>query len=138
MVILVSCEDPNTRSDSKTTEELLSAHGWQLEKFTDTQGTLIADGSLNNGAKLLYGLAFDFRTNYEVRGLDKISRSVVNRGTWSLEDNSKTIAIDIVAFEGDFELVDIKKNSMILKAKTENHLIGVGPEIHLVFKEFNL
>lgn len=137
-VILTACEDPNIGSENKTTAELLVAHGWQLDKFTDTQGVTISDGQLNSSARMLYGLAFDFKANREVRGIDKITKSVVNRGEWTIESDEKTLDIDIVGFEGDFEVVKINNTSMTLKAKTENHLIGVGPQVHLVFSEFKL
>lgn len=137
-VILLSCEDPNTDAKDGTTSELLVAHGWQLEKYTNTQRNPINESSLNTGAKLLYGLAFEFKSNNEVRGLDKGSRSIINRGTWGLSEDNKTLNIDIVAFSGDFNVINITNNSMTLSAKTENLLIGVGPEIHLVFKNFDL
>lgn len=137
-VILTACKDPNVGSENKTTAELLVAHGWKLDKFTNTQGTTISDGQLNSSAIMLYGLAFEFRANSEVRGIDKITKTVINRGEWTIEDDEKTLDIDIVGFEGNFEIVQINNTTMILKAKTENHLIGVGPQIHLVFSEFKL
>lgn len=137
-VILTACEDPNVGSENKTTAELLVAHGWQLNKFTNTQGTTLSDGQLNQSARMLYGLAFEFKANSEVRGIDKITKTVINRGEWTIEEDEKTLDIDIDGFAGDFEVVQINKTSMILKAKTENHLIGVGPEVHLVFSEFKL
>lgn len=137
-VILSACADPNIGSENKTTAQLLVAHGWQLDKYTDTQGVTISDGILNSDAKMLYGLAFEFKANSEVRGIDKITKGVINRGQWGLEDDEKTLDINIVGFEGDFELVQIKNTSMILKAKDENQKIGVGPEVHLVFSEFKL
>lgn len=137
-VILTACKDPNVGSENKTTAQLLVAHGWQLDKYTSTQGVIISDGQLNSSAKLLYDLAFQFRADYEVRGIVKISKSVINRGEWSVEDDGKTLDIDIDGFAGDFEIVQINNTSMTLKAKDENQVIGVGPEVHLVFSEFKL
>lgn len=137
-VILTACKDPNVGSENKTTAQLLVAHGWQLDKYTSTQGVTISDGQLNSSAKLLYDLAFQFRADYEVRGIVKISKSVINRGEWSVEDDGKTLDIDIDGFAGDFEIVQINNTSMTLKAKDENQVIGVGPEVHLVFSEFKL
>lgn len=87
---------------------------------------------------MLYGMAFEFKKNQEVRGVDKNSKSIINKGTWAIGDDKKTLDIDIIGFEGDFELIQINNTSMILKSKTQNPLIGVGPEVHLVFSEFKL
>ncbi|WP_367913141.1 hypothetical protein [Leadbetterella sp. DM7] len=137
-LILTACKDPNIGAEDKTTSELLVAHGWQLDKYTDTQGTTISDGQLNSSARMLYGLAFEFKASQEVRGIDKTTKTVVNRGKWAIETDQTTLDIDIVGFEGDFEIVQINNTSMILNAKTGNNLLGVGPEVHLVFSEFKL
>ncbi len=137
-LILTACKDPNIGSEDKTKEELLTARGWKLDKFTDTTGMTVSDGMLNSGAKMLYGLAFDFRANYEVRGIDQNTKDVINRGEWAIEEDDKTLDINIVGFEGDFEIIQINNTSLILNAKTENHLLGLGSEVHLVFSEFKL
>lgn len=87
---------------------------------------------------MLYGLAFQFKADSEVRGVDKISKAVINKGVWTIEESDKTLDIDIDGFAGDFEVVQINHTSMTLKAKDENQVIGVGPEVHLVFSEFKL
>ncbi|MBX2954019.1 MAG: hypothetical protein KF870_16070 [Leadbetterella sp.] len=137
-VIFTACKDPNLSAEGKTADELLVAHGWQLDKYTNTQGTTISDGQLKSEATMLYGMAFEFKKNQEVRGVDKNSKSIINKGTWAIGDDKKTLDIDIIGFEGDFELIQINNTSMILKSKTQNPLIGVGPEVHLVFSEFKL
>lgn len=137
-VIFISCEDPNIDSGNKTKEQLLVLKAWQLEKFTNPQGVQITDGSLNSSARMLYGLVIQFEANNTVKGIDKNTKTIVNRGTWDLKSDSTTLDIDIVGFEGNFELININNTTMTLEAKTENRLIGVGPEIYLVFSRFDL
>jgi len=137
-VILTACADPNIGSENKTKAQLLAAHGWQLDKFTDTQGVMLNDGQLKKDALMLYGLVFEFRQNSEVRGIDKTTKGVINRGKWAIEEDQKTLDIDIVGFKGDFELVQLNNTTMILKAKDEEQIAGVGPEVHMVFSEFKL
>lgn len=143
LLFLLACEDPNIESEDKTTVEMLTSKAWQLEKYTDTQGKTINDGSLNTAAKLLYGMIFDFNSDkgvQEVRGIDKLSKNIINRGSWSLKEDVENIIldIDIVGFSGDFEIINLTNTSMTLQAKTENLLIGVGPEIYLVFSQTDI
>ena len=135
-VIFTACVDPNIGAANRTTAELLVRHGWQLDKFTDTQGVTINDGRISSSAKALYGMAFEFRANSEVRGIAKTTKTVINRGEWII--NGKTLDIDIVGFKGDFEVVHINNTSMILRAQTDDSSLGVGSDVHLVFSEFNL
>lgn len=141
-VILTACKDPNIGSEDKTTTELLIAHGWQLDKFTNMQGVTLVDGQLNPSALRLFDLAFDFsinsRNRKEVRGIAKSSKGIINSGEWALKDDDKTLDIDITGFSGDFEIVQINNTTMILNAKTGRELPGLGPEILLVFSEFRL
>lgn len=133
-IFLVSCKDPEIDSENKSKEELLTANAWQLEKFTDPNGKTISDGALNSTAKLLYFMIFEFKSNLEVRGIDKTSKGIINRGTWSYRtDGSEIIDIDIVGFSGEFEIINISKKTLTLEAKTGDNLTGVGPEIYLVF-----
>lgn len=136
-LILTACKDPNLSAEGKTTTELLVAHGWQLDKYTNTQGTRITDGQLKSEATMLYGLAFQFKEK-EVWGIDKSTKGIMKRGVWSIDDDEKILAVNVEGFVDDFEVVEINNTSMILKAKTEKYLDDVGDEIHLVFSEFKL
>ncbi|ADQ16625.1 hypothetical protein Lbys_0879 [Leadbetterella byssophila DSM 17132] len=137
-LIFLACEDPNVGSEDAPKKELISKRSWQLDKYTTTSGNTISDGQLNSAAKMLYGLAFTFSANGSVQGLDKVSKNIINKGVWTIEEDDTTLDIDIDGFEGEFEIVRINNTSMVLKAKTENHLIGVGPEVQLVFSEYKL
>lgn len=143
LLFLLSCEDPNIESNDKSSVELLTSKAWQLEKYTDEQGKTINRASLNSAANLLFGLIFDFSLEkgvQEVRGIDKLSKNIINRGSWSLksEEENLILDIDIVGFSGDFEIINLTNSSMTLQAKTENLLIGVGPEIYLVFSQTDI
>lgn len=135
-VFISGCKLPETPEGMTETDILLSSNPWELEKFTNTQGQQIHEGGLESGARLLFGLVFEFRANKEVRGRDKVSQTVVNRGSWALSEDQKTIEIKITGLDDDFALLNIAKGTMTLQAKNENRLAGIGPEINLVFKEY--
>lgn len=134
-LILISCKNPEI-DEQKPKEELLTSKAWQLDKYVDLNGKTVSDGALNTSAKLLFGMIFEFKSNKEVKGVDKLSKSIINRGTWELiEDETDYLKIDIVGFSGDFLIIDITKNSMILRTETEKNPIGIDTEIDLVFSQ---
>ncbi|MCD8540806.1 MAG: hypothetical protein LRY55_14315 [Leadbetterella sp.] len=138
-VILTACKDPNIGSEDKTTEELLVAHGWQLDKFTDTQGVMLVDGQLEANARLLFNLVFDFKKKNIVWGIDKENTdNVTRRGVWTLENDNKTIDVDIEGFADKFDILQLNNTTLILQAQNKNRLTGVGPEVLMVFSEFKL
>jgi hypothetical protein len=138
-LILLSCTDPNVESGDKTTEELLTNHGWQLDRYTDLQGNRIPDGALKDeSAKLLYHLIFDFKASSEVRGLAKTTKLPLERGTWKYYSNTKTLIVEISGFAGEFDVVEIGRNSMILRVQQEGQISGVGSDVMMVFSRFDL
>lgn len=138
-LILVSCTDPNVESGDKTTEELLTNHGWQLDRYTDLQGNRIPDGALKDeNAKLLYHLIFDFKAGSEVRGLAKTTKLPLQRGTWEYLSSSKTLIVEIDGFTGEFDVIEIGRNSMTLRVQQDDQISGVGPDVMMVFSRFDL
>ncbi len=112
-----SCKSPKggavNPAESKT--DLLSKNNWVIERFTGTDNNTIQDGKLNVNAKLLYLLEFQFRSNNQVRALDKLSKQVFNGGTWELTNNEKNLLIDIPGLKDEFILVEISKTKLVLR-----------------------
>ena len=83
----------------------------------------------------LYGLQFEFRANKETRAVDKLTKNILNRGTWELITNNTVIDINITSFKGQFKILSLSKGKLILQASTGNFLSGVGSEINMEFTE---
>lgn len=102
-------------SPAETKTDLLSKNNWVIERFTTIDNNTIQDGKLNVNAKLLYLLEFQFRSNNQVRALDKLSKQVFNGGTWELTNNEKNLIIDIPGLKDEFILVEISKTKLVLR-----------------------
>ncbi len=109
-----SCKNPTIDPvESKTT--LLTKNNWVIDRFSFADNTTIQDGKLNQSSKLLYLLEFQFRSNNQVKAIDKISKQVFNGGTWELTGDEKILSIDIPGLKDDFMLIEITKNKLILR-----------------------
>jgi len=136
LLVFVSCNKDKVKpEDNLTTSELLSRNAWKLDRYTDVFGKTISDGSLNASAIVLYQMLFEFRDNQETRAIEKVSKTIINRGTWSLVDNEKVLDINIVGFQGKFKIVLLQKGKLTLRASTGNFLSGVGTELNMEFSE---
>jgi hypothetical protein len=133
-IIFISCKK-NKNTISTDTATLLSTNNWQLDRYTDANGKAISNTSLNAGSIALFGLVFEFKADKETRALDKLTKNVVNRGTWALIEGDKTIDINITAFKGQFKIVSITKGKLTLQTSTSTFLSGVGATVNLEFTE---
>ncbi len=134
-VFFISCKK-NKTTISTDTATLLSSNNWQLDRYTDANGKAISNSSLNAASIALFGLVFEFKSDKETRATDKLTKNVVNRGTWGLIEGDKTIDINITAFKGQFKIVSLAKGKLILQTSTSTFLSGVGSTINLEFTEF--
>ncbi len=135
-LFLSSCNNNKTIEPSnKTPSELLSLNAWQLDRYTDVNGKTLGNSSLNVSALAIYGLLIEFRENKETRALDKITKNILNRGTWDLLENNTVMDINITGFKGQFKVVSISTGKLIIQATTGNFLSGIGETINLEFSE---
>ena len=74
---------------------------------------------------------FEFKDTKETRAIDKITKKIVNRGTWELMSSNTILDINIDGFKGQFKLISISKGKMTLQASTGNFLSGVGDVINM-------
>lgn len=137
IVALMSFQCKKNKVDPVSTNptELLSLNGWQLSRYTDASGKSIGNSSLNISAITLYGLIFEFKDTKETRAVDKITKKILNRGTWDLISSNTILDINIDGFKGQFKLISISKGKMTLQASTGNFLSGVGDIINMEFIE---
>jgi hypothetical protein len=112
---ITGCKTKKTVIPQVDVLSTITKNTWLIDRYTDTNKQTVSDGKLNVSAKLMYGLEFEFKTNFQVRALDKVSRSVFNAGTWSVTSDNKVIKIDIPGIKDDFQLVELSVNKMILQ-----------------------
>jgi hypothetical protein len=135
-IFFISCKK-NKNTIAPDTNALLSSNNWQLDRYTDVSGKAISNTSLNVASIALFGLVFEFKADKETRAYDKLTKNVVNRGTWALIEGDKAIDINITAFKGKFNVVSISKGKLTLQTTTGNFLTGVGPTINMEFTASN-
>jgi hypothetical protein len=133
--ISFACKKDKVEPSNLSQAELLSLNSWQLSRYTDKNGKTLSNSELNISAVALYGLQFEFRSDKETRAVDKITKSILNRGTWNLLSGETVLDIDISSFKGQFKIITLSKGKLTLQASTGNFLSGVGSEINMEFTE---
>jgi len=125
---LVSCRDTSVEADR---EVLLVAMPWKLNRVTDAQGQAIPLSRLNVQTQALFGMDFQFRENNITRATDRLTRQVLNGGTWFLRDNNTALDIEVSLFKGRFPLVDLNRSKLVLQNKMP--INGVESDTNLEF-----
>lgn len=133
--ISLACKEDKVEPTNLSQSELLSLNGWQLSRYTDPNGKTLTNAELNIAAVALYGLQFEFRTDKETRAVDKLTKNILNRGTWDLLSQETVLDINITSFKGQFKIITLSKGKLTLQASTGNFLSGVGSEINMEFVE---
>ncbi|ADB38270.1 hypothetical protein [Spirosoma linguale] len=122
--------DPNPTPASQS--ELLVANNWITNRVSTPDGQEINKNRLNQMTQGLYELNMQFRNNGTVRALDpKQSNSVVNQGTWVLAADSKSIDVNVQGFRGNFPIVQLTKNKLVLRQRAP--VDGKDADINLEF-----
>ncbi len=133
--LIGACKDKAALQPDRGPSELLSLNSWKLERYTDQNRKAINNSSLNISAIALFGLVFEFRSDKETRAVDRLTKNILNRGTWALLSSDKVMDINIDGFKGQFKIINISKGKLTLQAATGNFLSGVGSEIYMEFSE---
>jgi hypothetical protein len=82
-LIIFSCNKNNNLDPLQDNLELISQNQWKLERYTSVNGQTIFDSELDSQALFLFAMNFEFRKDGEVRGIDKASNSIIEKGIWS-------------------------------------------------------
>ena len=112
--------------------KIISGNFWKLDRFADTDGKTLSQNQLNSQAQALFGLDFEFRNDNVTRAKDRITKQILNAGTWYLLDANQTLDIDILGFKGKFKVIEISKNKMVLQAEN-NKMISAGQFVNMEF-----
>jgi hypothetical protein len=116
LVALTACKDKNQNTPATTTE-LITANGWALDRITTADKQTISTNRLNASTALIFGLDIQFRDNNIVRASDKVSKQIINAGTWFLVDSDKFVDVNVTGFKGKFEISEISRTKLVLKNK---------------------
>ncbi|CAH0994068.1 hypothetical protein EMA8858_00175 [Emticicia aquatica] len=126
-----SCKKSETVTEPT---KIISANFWKLDRFSDLDGKTLSQNQLNSQAQALFGLDYEFREDNVTRAKDRITKQILNAGTWYLTDENsvKNLDIDILGFKGKFKVIELSKSKMVLQAEN-NKMISAGQFVNMEF-----
>ena len=125
-----SCKKSEITATEPT--KVLSANFWKLDRFSDIEGKTLSQNQLNSQAQALFGLDYEFRNDNVTRAKDRITKQILNAGTWYLISDNQVLDIDILGFKGQFKVVEISKTKLVLQAEN-NKMISAGQFVNMEF-----
>lgn len=129
-VFLMNCKGSDTPG-VQTRNELIKATNWQLSRITTTDGQTIAGNKLNTSTNLIFALDIQFKENNVVRAADKVSKQILNAGTWAFVENDTKVDVNVTGFKGVFGVVELTNNKLILRNKVP--ISGVDTDANMEF-----
>jgi hypothetical protein len=112
--------------------KIISSNFWKLDRFADLDGKTLTQNQLNSQAQALFGLDYEFRDDNITRAKDRITKQILNAGTWYLIENNQKLDIDILGFKGQFKVVELSKTKLVLQAEN-NKTISAGQFVNMEF-----
>lgn len=131
LVGFIACGDKTTVSPAKTDKELLSVNNWQFSRFTNANGAALSNAELSLQGNLLNSMKFEFQASGITVAYDKVSKQIITKGTWELDDKKLTVKLLEPKDPLVFKIVSISQGKMTLNAPTGNFLSNSGTEINL-------
>ncbi|MBA4848814.1 hypothetical protein [Emticicia sp. BO119] len=110
--------------------KILTANFWKLDRFTDPTGKTLGQNELSSQAQAIFDLEFEFRSDNVTRGRDKASKQIKNAGSWYLKNDNKILDIQIIGFGGEFKIIELSNNKLILQAEN-NSFIKASSTVNL-------
>lgn len=133
-LFLFSC-DKNNNPDpvtNKTKAEVLINYPWRLSNVTDLSGKSIPQNQLSIETTAIYLFDIQFFDNNVTKAIDRVSRQVVNGGTWYLIEDGQVLDIEVSQFKGKFGVKEISRTKLILTNKIPVN--GISQDANLVFE----
>ena len=124
-----ACKDKN-EAPVNASAKILTANFWKLDRFTDPTGRTLSQNELGSQAQAIFAFDFEFRSDNVTRGRDRVSKQIVNAGTWYLESDDKVLDIQITGFGGEFKIMELSNSKLILQAEN-NKFISASSTINL-------
>ncbi len=128
LLFAISCKKPALVANEPA--KIITANFWKLDRYTDVNSRILNQNELNSQANGIFGLEFEFISDNRVRGRDRVSKQILNAGTWYLIDQNKVMDIDVLGFTGKFKVIELSKTKMILQAEN-NKLINAAATVNL-------
>ena len=129
-LILLTFSCKKTSITTQEPAKIITGNFWKLDRFTDVNSRILNQNELNSQANGIFGLEFEFISDNRVRGRDRISKQILNAGTWYLIESDKVLDIDVLGFTGKFKVIELSKTKMILQAQN-NKLINAAATVNL-------
>lgn len=133
-LLLFSCQDKKD-PEPQTAEakgEVLIKNPWRLKDVTDASGKSIPLNQLSIETTAIYFFDIQFFDNNVTKALDRVSKQVVNGGTWYLIEEGQTLDIQVSQFKGKFGIKELTTSKLILSNKVPVN--GVSQDANLVFE----
>jgi hypothetical protein len=137
-LLIFSCNKKTEIDPLLTNLELISKNQWKLERYTSVNGQTIFDSELDAQALFLFAMNFEFRKDGEVRGIDKASNNIIEKGVWKFLDENNSVNVKLTGLDYDFRIINLKTGKLTLQAPTGNYLSNLGSQINLEFTSVNL
>jgi hypothetical protein len=112
--------------------DLIAASLWKIDALKDAADKNLKNENLDPRAQSLYGIVFDFKANKIVRASDKVSKQILNQGTWSLNADESIITIDLPEFNGTFKIIQVSSKSFLMQYLGEKKFAGLGTGVQLI------
>lgn len=125
-----ACKNKNEPQATNASAKILTANYWKLDRFTDPSGKMLSNSDLNSQVQAIFSFDFEFRADNVTRGIDRVSKQVVNAGTWYLKDDNKLLDIQIIGFGGEFKIIELSNTKMILQTEN-NKMISASSTVNL-------
>lgn len=138
MTLFTGCKkDDGTTPDPTVSSQtdLLVANNWHTVSITTPDGQAVNKSRLDASTQALFDLNMQFRNNGRVNALDpKQGNIAVNGGTWKLATDNQSIDVDVTSFKGNFPIVQLTKNKLILRQDGKASIDGKKADVYLVFE----
>ncbi|GAA4449472.1 hypothetical protein GCM10023189_08880 [Nibrella saemangeumensis] len=130
-ITLANCKKTTEPAASGDRAEVIMSTGWKLDRVTDANRQTINQSQLNLATMALYGMEIQFRANNMTRAVDRVTKQVLNGGTWYLVENNQAVDIEINQFKGRFPIVELSRSKLILRNKVP--VAGTETDANLEF-----
>lgn len=132
-MVLACITDEPIPEVSLTKEEILTRQPWRVNRYSKPDNSVINDTQLSFQAVVIRGLQFEFRNDGRVFGIDRVTKQVINQGTWRFLPDNTTLDIQVTGFSGEFIIRSLTLDGLVLETSTEGFVSGIGDTILLEF-----
>jgi hypothetical protein len=133
VVVLAACNGKTTTPEpDNAKDKVLVSYPWRLIDVTDVNNKAIPQNQLALETQAIYLFDIQFFDNNVTKAFDRVSRQVINGGTWYLRENDEVLDIEVSQFKGKFKVVGLNRTRMTLMNKIP--VGGQQQDAYLVFE----